>query len=375
MKRTLSKLLALVLIVTVIGAMAAVPAMASESPAAFGGYTAIGGTTNFNKNLVINSDANVPNVTFSFAITDGTAVDDSGSAIQILASGATLTGVTPTVTFTGDETTTAGKPGEVTPSDGYKYATLPVTITFPEGTFAKPGVYRFKLTETEGTLPGITYDESTLYLDVFVVADDSDVLSIASCILRPSEANISLDGVYASDPDVKTADFTNQVTQFDFEFTKTIAGNQGDKSKVFTFTLNVSNALPGSYPVVVNNVTGAEASITVGEDGKGEATFSMTHNSSVKVVGLNKGARCVVTEANEDYTPSYLVDEETEGTTNTSTVNLINSGHKVDFTNTRTGVIPTGILLTVAPFAVGLLLFGSIVIFLAAKKRRAEDED
>ena len=45
------------------------------------------------------------------------------------------------------------------------------------------------------------------------------------------------------------------------------------------------------------------------------------------------------------------------------------------FTNTKQGVVPTGVLLTVAPFAIGLLLFGALaVFFVARKKKRAEEE-
>ena len=65
----------------------------------------------------------------------------------------------------------------------------------------------------------------------------------------------------------------------------------------------------------------------------------------------------------------------TQRTSENSAVVELSEDGSVQFHNDLTGAIPTGILLTVAPFAVGLLLFGSIVIFLAAKKRRAEDED
>ena len=47
----------------------------------------------------------------------------------------------------------------------------------------------------------------------------------------------------------------------------------------------------------------------------------------------------------------------------------------VAFTNTRNGIIPTGIILTIAPFAIGLLVFGAVVVFLVAKKRRKYEEE
>jgi hypothetical protein len=43
---------------------------------------------------------------------------------------------------------------------------------------------------------------------------------------------------------------------------------------------------------------------------------------------------------------------------------------KTGYTNDRTGIIPTGVLLTIAPFAIGILLFGALIIFFIAKRRR-----
>lgn len=48
----------------------------------------------------------------------------------------------------------------------------------------------------------------------------------------------------------------------------------------------------------------------------------------------------------------------------------------VDFTNTRTGTIPTGILLSVAaPAAVGVVVIGGIAYLLIKNKRREAEEE
>jgi hypothetical protein len=51
--------------------------------------------------------------------------------------------------------------------------------------------------------------------------------------------------------------------------------------------------------------------------------------------------------------------------------NVIAPLTKVGFTNTRTGVIPTGVIITVAPFAIGILVFGAIMLYVVNRRRRA----
>ncbi len=280
--------------------------------------------------------------------------------------------------FSNDDTASCipGLPSDADPTNptaGKKYAQKSVSVTFPNDTFTKPGVYRFIITEkTTNPLPGVTYDESrTRYLDVFVVADENNVLSVDSFVLRDSATDIGVDGKYVTDPDTKSAGYTNSLTQVDFTFNKTIAGNQGNKNHRFRFTLNISGANPGVYPLQTVDVTNDPTSITVLEDGTATANYSLTNGSSVKIIGLNQNAKCTVSENAEDYSPMYSLDGATAVAGNSSgAVTLANAGHSVAFTNTRTGIIPTGILLTIAPFAIGILVFGAIIIFIVIKRKR-----
>jgi hypothetical protein len=44
----------------------------------------------------------------------------------------------------------------------------------------------------------------------------------------------------------------------------------------------------------------------------------------------------------------------------------------VGYTNTRNGVIPTGVIITVAPFVIGILVFGAIILYMINRRKRAE---
>lgn len=339
-------------------------------------YTPVGGTTTIVKNLVVDSDANIPDVSFSFQIRRGTPQDATATTVEILNSftGASSIGI---AEFSNADTanTIPGLPSDADPTHptaGKKYAQKQITVSFQNTTFTKPGVYRYVIEETNNHLPGVTYDTTLLrYLDVFVVSDENNVLSVDSYVLRDNASDISKNGDYVTNPGEKSAGYTNVLTQHDFTFNKTISGNQGDKNKRFTFTLNIQGANPGVYPLVTNDVTGSPTYITVENNGTLTTTFSLTNGSSVQILGLNQGASCTVSEAEEDYTASYVIDGGSSVAGNNSgSITLANSDHTVAFTNTRTGIIPTGIIISIAPYAIGLLLFGAIAIFTISRGRR-----
>ena len=339
-------------------------------------YTPIGGSTTLVKNLVVDKDANIPDITFNYTIRRGTPKDATATTIEILESPLGGGSIGSAVFSNADTANTIdGLPTDANPSNptaGKKYVQKSVSITFPVGTFTKPGVYRFVINETNNNLPGVTYDANpTRYLDVFVVADEDNVLSVDSYILRDSATDINTSGAYITDPDVKGSGYTNRLTQYDFEFSKTISGNQADKNKRFNFTLTITGANPGTYPIIAHDVEGNPTSITVGANGTATGEYSLTDGSTVKIIGLNAGAVCTVSENAEDYTATHSLDGgEVVSGESSGAVTLADSDHSVAFTNTRNGIIPTGIIMTIAPFAIGICVFGAIIIFIISRRKR-----
>ena len=367
MKR-FSRIMAILMITALIMTFAIIPTSAATN------YTAIGGSTTITKNLAVEDDANIPDITFGYTITRGTPVAATANTIEILASEVTASIGNAAFTNADTANTISGLPTDAqgSPTAGKKYAQKSVTVTFPANSFTKPGVYRYVIAETDGGKPGVTYDTTSRYPDVFVVADPAtNVLSVDRYVLRNSAPTIGTDGNYTSDPDVKSSGYTNTITQYDFEFSKAITGNQGDKNKLFTFTLNITNAIPGTYPVETTGVSTNISSITIGSDGTYTGSIDLTDGSVVRIVNLNMDAVCTVSEDAEDYTPTHVIDSGSSVSGNNSgQITLADADHSVAFTNTRNGIIPTGVLLTIAPFAIGILLFGAIIIFIVAKRRR-----
>ena len=321
-------------------------------------YTPIGGSTTLVKNLVVDKDANIPDITFNYTIRRGTPQDATATTIEILESPLGGGSIGSAVFSNADTANTInGLPSDADPSNptaGKKYAQESVAITFPVGTFTKPGVYRFVISETNNNLPGVTYDANpTRYLDVFVVANENNELSVDSYVLRDAATDIGTDGKYVEDPGVKSSGYINSLTQYDFDFSKTISGNQADKNKRFNFTLTIPT------------------SITVGANGTATGEYSLTDGSTVKIIGLNAGAICTVTEDPDDYTATHSLDGGAAVSGESSNaVTLEDSDHSVAFTNTREGIIPTGVIMTIAPFAIGICVFGAIIIFIICRRKR-----
>ena len=102
--------------------------------------------------------ASVPNVTYTYSISAGSAIGATATSPEIKA------GVgKPTVS---DVSYTKGD----TVSDNE--VTKNASVTFPSGTFTAPGIYRYVITESANTNTDITdVDSNTRYLDVYVVND------------------------------------------------------------------------------------------------------------------------------------------------------------------------------------------------------------
>ena len=201
------------------------------------------------------------------------------------------------------------------------------------------------------------------------MANDNNELSVDSYVLRDSATAIGIDGVYVNDPNAKSSGYINALTQYDFDFSKTISGNQGDKNKRFDFTLTITGANPGTYAVETHDVTGNPTTIVVGTAGTVTAEYSLTNGSTVKVIGLNAGAVCTVYENADDYTATHSLDGSAAVPGSDSGAVTHNSDHGVAFTNTRNGIIPTGIIMTIAPFAIGICVFGAVFIFIICKRK------
>lgn len=386
-------------------------------------------TTTFDKFLVMDKQANVPNATFTYAVTAGNAkaYDVAGKKFQVLAGvdadKITMAGVGGTAEAAAAANTIVFRQGDGsdthdTTKDAYvkdlaagkKYALKTATLDFSKIQFTEPGVYRYIITES-GTNQGITNDaDLTRVLDVYVNDASADVdgtftkkLTIAGYVLHSNvddEPDVSAGENFGSTgayTDKKSQGFTNSYDTSDLTLRKQVTGNQASRDKYFEFTLNIAAAQPNTkYDVVIDDAdatskanaatidaNAGQTNVTsITTDGAGKATqkFYLQHGQQVTVQGLAKDTTYTVTENTEDYkstantkdTPVVDTKADTEAAPVDGTI--VSTDLTTGFLNTRDGVIPTGVIMAVAPFAVVTLLGGAGVVTMMMKKNKKEDE-
>ena len=387
-------------------------------------------TTTFDKFLVMDSQANVPNATFTYEVTAGTAKDYNVAEkkFQVLvgvdSDKITMDGVGGTAEAPAAANTIVFRQGDGsdthdTTKDAYvkdlaagkKYAVKTATLDLSNVKFTEPGVYRYIITES-GTNQAITNDaDLTRVLDVYVndaSTTDTDgnlikKLTIAGYVLHSNEndePDVSLGESFGSTGNytaTKSQGFTNSYDTSDLTLRKQVTGNQASHDKYFEFTLNIQDAKPNTKYNV--DISGAEAtsgtndatisanasqtnvtSITTDADGKATAKFYLQHGQQVTVQGIAKDTTYAVTENTEDYksTANTAVASvvEIKADTDSAEVNgtIASKDLTTGYLNTRSGVIPTGVIMTVAPFA-AVTLLGAVGMVTIKMRKKEDDEE
>lgn len=117
------------------------------------------------------------------------------------------------------------------------------------------------------------------------------------------------------------------------------------------------------------------ATITM-ESGTVTTDFYLKNGQSIVIKGLAKDTAFKVTEAEENYTPSVEVDGvKTENSNTTDKKTVASTDITAAYTNDRSGIIPTGVLMTVTPFAALTLLGGFGAAKIVMKKRKEDGEE
>ena len=426
MKRRLTSALVMLLAFALLIGTTAITASAENT------YTAAtGGTTTFSKYLIVDSDAHIPNVTFDFSIVPiTTGKSATASTVAVYAPAAAGVTGTPTISdpaFTSDTTTTptydnvqTADNGKLNLDTGKKYAAKTVTVNFSGVTFPEPGIYRYVVTEAAAT-GAYSHDTQntggtalTRYLDVYVTDsnDGNGTLTVSSYVLHKEDGTVNANATSGSG-DVQTAgaavadksaSYVNEYATKDLAFSKKVEGNQASRDKYFkytvtisgltegdTYTVDLSNAVasisanPNNATTAITSAVTQPATLTVAANATSiTQDFYLQHGQSIKILGLPTTATYTVVEAEEDYTKAAtndLVAVAAQGTQgdpdyvaakiyDDNYTGTMNTDKYVGYTNTRNGIIPTGVIMTIAPFAIGICVFGAIIIFIICRRKR-----
>ncbi|MDD4381572.1 MAG: SpaA isopeptide-forming pilin-related protein [Atopobiaceae bacterium] len=167
---------------------------------------------------------------------------------------------------------------------------------------------------------------------------------------------------------------------------KTVAGDYGDKTRSFSFTANFSDACTGRVYDADGNQVGSDIAF----DGDIEKSFTLADGQYLVATNLELSTTCVVIETDaqasgsSSSTPYVCSMAQRDGSvgyvsmtpgTKLATVTFTKAGMTgVDFTNTRTAVVATGVHSNDAAwvgFVVGVGLVLAVVLALRLRRRRA----
>lgn len=366
----------------VMAAQMVAPVMAEGSA-----YTPVSGTeSTFTHIIHLDENAKVPNEVISYSVAAGSPIAATADTMAVYSGTDALrtNGKLPTVSTLTFSATDAKDAGNVT-------VTKTATVDFSNVQFKEPGVYRYVLTES-GSAQGVTEDEDrVLAMDVYVI-DNNGTLEVASYALHDNETSTAPKTNDAEDAKLsdKVAGTEAELSTSDLTISKVVAGNRGSQDEYFPITLTISNADAGTkYNVDLSDAdattkaTGANADthenpaeLTADEDGTVTQVYWLQHGQSIIVRGIAGETAYATSEDAGDYTPSIVVT----GDTTNSTVNggeasdtELTADTEVAYTNTRDGVINTGVVMSVGAGAVvGLAGLAGVAYKLVAKKK---DED
>lgn len=315
-----------------------------------------------------------PKATFKFTASGG--VEISGANLGDAA--------IPSITISNDGILTSVPTEETLTKPSYEVGKLAITVN---GDYPAPGKYRYTITEEgaqDGNAEGIKYDVTPRNFDVIVASVNDGTKEAPNYVNKVVAATfVTEDGNskdwgkiwngYGFEPGSENPEPNTDVN--DLTITKVVAGNQGNKSEDFTFSIKVTDEDNNSeqYYVMYNESNATKRENFTLKSGETDKTVTLKHGESVTITGLSNSDKYEVTEmlnSAEGYTTTVQINsgdvvtalgttERTMGATNTT----------VTVTNTKDVTTPTGIVLSFAPYILLVALAGVFgVLFLRRKK-------
>ena len=364
LKKTIRRLGALAMVLAMAVSVFAVNASAAGGLYEGGesGLTSITMT----KKLTVGANALTPAATATFSVTPANADQVKGGK-SVTVKDETKTypvniGVAGGLTFaTGKDTVTFAQ-GQAK-VDNTDYAQQQTALTVDKSKFTAPGIYRYVVTETSVTGDGVAKDDSTYYVDLYVENDGDNGYKVVSAEALKVGANSN---------EKSDLEFNNEYTSNTLTVTKKVEGAMGDKTHKWEIAVTVygtdtNKTFATSYPYPAGEGTG-NVVLKSGE----KYTFKLADTEKVEIYGLSAGDKYIVDETDAKVdTDNYDVIGEELGTDGEATA-TISQATTVTIINTRNAATPGGVIMTIAPYALMVVLAGAFAVVFLSRRNRAE---
>lgn len=234
--------------------------------------------------------------------------------------------------------------------------------------FPKPGIYKYTLTETDPQYDGMTADTTVRYLYVYVrnatAGTGYEVYGVKAFIVTTKADGTTETTKVDGDFDNKY-DKTNQLI-----IKKELVGAMADENQEFKFEVTITAASGNEteqYVAVRKNVNrGTEVTTEYTIVSGKKFTFYLKGDETLTITGLSANDTYTVTEDTpNDYKATWTGTHE-DGEIDVS------KGTTVTCTNTKESVSPTGVIMTIAPYALMVVLAGAFAVVFLSRRNRAE---
>ena len=240
------------------------------------------------------------------------------------------------------------------------------------GAFDQPGFYDYTITEEAGA-----YESKDKYSDSYsaitkkvrvtiireVNEEGNESLKVASVVFFKDEKELDTgdaksNGEYVNDYS------SDHDTQKDLIVTKKVTGKMGDYNQKFPITIKITPANSGKQFYLVCGDT--NAIMNKNTDGTHTYTVYLKHNDVATVYGVSNADTVEVTEDLTGIT-GYQCVSIVDGTTTDK-----KEDKTVTVTNNATTNPPTGVIMTIAPYALMVVLAGAFAVVFLTRRNRAE---
>ena len=250
--------------------------------------------------------------------------------------------------------------------------------------FKKPGIYNYFIQQTAGSTAGVTYATSNkLLLKVTAFNKVTNAETGATEIWKAYALYHLTDDSTASNWTVKGekingAAIENVYTANVVNVSKAVKGSMANRDQKFSFKAVFS--VPDSL-TWTPDITFAENGITATQNDAGEWEFVLGDKDQIHFNNIPAGVTFYIAEADytgEDdatgtkgYTTTYKYNNDSAVTgIKTDTLTMNANAATVAYTNTKGGMIDTGVILDNAPYIALLTIVAAGAVVMIIKKRR-----
>ena len=312
----------------------------------------------FTKTVTTDGNTCAPNTTFTYEVTKASAVNATITDSE----GEEHTYVTKAGNADDDVALSATQftPGEET-KDSY---VVNGDITVKAGAYTTPGIYHYTVKEAAGSYEGITYATTQYDLYVFAEVDANGKIQVTNitAVKDGQKADLGFVNDYGKDNN----------TTHDVKIVKEVTGNMGDKANdEFNFTVSVNGHEGEMYKVVyAATSTAAPTTPTYVTSDSTITIEGIKDTGYIQIFGLTADDTYTVTE--DDYSSSgykTYVDgtEKREAKGHATEDNTV-----VTVENKKDNTAPTGVIMTIAPYALMVVLAGAFAVVFLTRRNRAE---